>query len=221
MKFGYIFGAMVMATVSLSSPASAVVISGVATGCFYTGTTACTAFNDVSQSGSGTGNRLSFNGNNFSTTQSVLGQGPFNLNLGTFSVSEPGNNTTDSYNNVNFILHLDFSSALGATPDQSNYLFDLTGSIRRNSANSELVISFGPSQEFTFPNGSFELTFPELTLSTVGSTSDNGTLTGRFSDVVVTTAVPEPSTWAMMILGFVGVGFMAYRRKTTATFRLA
>jgi PEP-CTERM motif len=26
-------------------------------------------------------------------------------------------------------------------------------------------------------------------------------------------AVPEPSTWAMMILGFFGVGFMAYRRK--------
>jgi PEP-CTERM motif len=23
-------------------------------------------------------------------------------------------------------------------------------------------------------------------------------------------AVPEPSTWAMMILGFVGIGFMAY-----------
>ena len=29
----------------------------------------------------------------------------------------------------------------------------------------------------------------------------------------ITTAVPEPSTWAMMILGFAGVGFMAYRRK--------
>ena len=26
-------------------------------------------------------------------------------------------------------------------------------------------------------------------------------------------AVPEPSTWAMMILGFAGVGFMAYRRR--------
>lgn len=26
-------------------------------------------------------------------------------------------------------------------------------------------------------------------------------------------AVPEPSTWAMMILGFFGVGFMAYRRR--------
>jgi hypothetical protein len=26
-------------------------------------------------------------------------------------------------------------------------------------------------------------------------------------------AVPEPSTWAMMLLGFVGIGFMAYRSK--------
>jgi fibro-slime domain-containing protein len=34
-------------------------------------------------------------------------------------------------------------------------------------------------------------------------------------------AVPEPSTWAMMILGFVGVGLMAYRRKPKPTFRFA
>ena len=27
-------------------------------------------------------------------------------------------------------------------------------------------------------------------------------------------SVPEPSTWAMMILGFAGVGFLAYRRKS-------
>jgi hypothetical protein len=31
--------------------------------------------------------------------------------------------------------------------------------------------------------------------------------------VTVTAAVPEPSTWAMMILGFCCVGFIAYRRK--------
>jgi PEP-CTERM motif len=30
----------------------------------------------------------------------------------------------------------------------------------------------------------------------------------------LTAAVPEPSTWAMIILGFAGVGFMAYRRKS-------
>jgi hypothetical protein len=26
-------------------------------------------------------------------------------------------------------------------------------------------------------------------------------------------AVPEPSTWAMMILGFAGIGYIAYRRR--------
>ena len=29
-----------------------------------------------------------------------------------------------------------------------------------------------------------------------------------------TGAVPEPSTWAMILLGFAGIGFMAYRRKS-------
>ena len=33
-------------------------------------------------------------------------------------------------------------------------------------------------------------------------------------------AVPEPATWAMMILGFFGVGFMAYRRKASSALRL-
>jgi hypothetical protein len=34
-----------------------------------------------------------------------------------------------------------------------------------------------------------------------------------FQGPSVTSAVPEPSTWAMMILGFCGLGFMAHRRK--------
>jgi hypothetical protein len=33
--------------------------------------------------------------------------------------------------------------------------------------------------------------------------------------------VPEPSTWAMMLLGFAGVGFMAYRRKSKPALRAA
>jgi hypothetical protein len=28
--------------------------------------------------------------------------------------------------------------------------------------------------------------------------------------------IPEPSSWAMMILGFVGIGAMTYRRRTSA-----
>jgi hypothetical protein len=39
----------------------------------------------------------------------------------------------------------------------------------------------------------------------------DGTATATLS---VPSGVPEPSTWAMMLLGFAGIGFMAYRRKS-------
>jgi hypothetical protein len=39
---------------------------------------------------------------------------------------------------------------------------------------------------------------------------------GRFTLVDAVGAVPEPSTWAMMILGFTGVGYMTYRRRKVA-----
>jgi PEP-CTERM motif len=46
----------------------------------------------------------------------------------------------------------------------------------------------------------------------------NGGSTGNLSDFAFVSmsvsAVPEPSTWAMMLLGFAGLGFMAYRRKS-------
>jgi hypothetical protein len=37
----------------------------------------------------------------------------------------------------------------------------------------------------------------------------------------ITTAVPEPSTWAMLLLGFAGLGFKAYRRNNRAALRSA
>lgn len=42
-------------------------------------------------------------------------------------------------------------------------------------------------------------------------TDSNG---NTFSIDAVAPAVPEPSTWAMIILGFGGIGFMAYRRRS-------
>lgn len=37
-----------------------------------------------------------------------------------------------------------------------------------------------------------------------------------FASAAVASPVPEPSTWAMMILGFAGIGFLAYRRSNRA-----
>jgi PEP-CTERM motif len=42
----------------------------------------------------------------------------------------------------------------------------------------------------------------------------SGAYIGLTNLTAATSAVPEPSTWAMMLLGFAGVGFMAYRRKS-------
>ncbi len=43
-----------------------------------------------------------------------------------------------------------------------------------------------------------------------------GTSLGDGTFTATVAAVPEPSTWAMMIMGFVGVGAMTYRRRKNA-----
>lgn len=45
-----------------------------------------------------------------------------------------------------------------------------------------------------------------------------GDFTGQNDVAVIAFAAfaPEPSTWAMMILGFLGVGYLTYRRRNQA-----
>jgi hypothetical protein len=50
--------------------------------------------------------------------------------------------------------------------------------------------------------------------ATVGTANTAAAIT-QFEGTAIS-AVPEPSTWAMMILGFAGVGFMVYRRKSNS-----
>jgi hypothetical protein len=45
-------------------------------------------------------------------------------------------------------------------------------------------------------------------------TTVTGTIQGdAVTGILNIAAVPEPSTWAMILLGFAGIGFLAYRRK--------
>ena len=112
------------------------------------------------------------------------------------------------------------------------------------SSFTENVLSAGVTvQELTFydaGNGIFTTTTPlsSTTFNAIGSTVATNfvTATGTYSvteEYIITAgpggsanssivvSVPESSTWAMMILGFFGVGFMAYRRKNNASFRFA
>jgi hypothetical protein len=81
------------------------------------------------------------------------------------------------------------------------------------------TINTDPNNILTYDLSS---TFHDLTsvsitaeLPVMGIAISNGAgVSADFDNIVATPAVPEPSTWAMMILGFAGVGFMAYRRKS-------
>jgi PEP-CTERM motif-containing protein len=51
-----------------------------------------------------------------------------------------------------------------------------------------------------------------ITLARTGDTSGDVVGIDNIESGTIA-AVPEPSTWAMMILGFLGLGYMAHRRK--------
>jgi hypothetical protein len=70
----------------------------------------------------------------------------------------------------------------------------------------------GDVQTFYVPAGATRL---YLGIIDDGGYYDNsGSITATISSSDAVSAVPEASTWAMMILGFAGVGAMAYRRKS-------
>jgi hypothetical protein len=100
-----------------------------------------------------------------------------------------------------------------------------------------------PAPSFSIQSGGASQQYGGVTIVQTGETitgiEGNGTIQflGTFDSIswtnptfenwygfqfgTVEAAVPEPATWAMMILGFLGVGFMAYRRKNATQFRIA
>ena len=97
-------------------------------------------------------------------------------------------------------------------PDPSEYDRLFIGGNAGIAGILDLVFFFTPTNGETFDLITIRGTgdFTGLTIEL-----NIGTAFGRFEDgVFVVTFVPEPSTWAMMILGFAGIGFMAYRRKS-------
>jgi hypothetical protein len=76
-----------------------------------------------------------------------------------------------------------------------------------NSNSSGILFQFDGSNvgNLYLANGSSQIFLSVNTDGALYNPGDPGTLQ--------VAAVPEPATWAMMILGFFGIGFMAYRRK--------
>jgi hypothetical protein len=85
----------------------------------------------------------------------------------------------------------------------STLTFSLADS--RTLSASDFSLSTNPNDGHTFIPAYFEADVLVPADPTVGATN-----------ALIATAVPEPSTWAMMMLGFCGLGIFAYRRRRDA-----
>jgi len=101
----------------------------------------------------------------------------------------------------------------GALTSDTQFFLDFT-----RIGNSSLFILDGTNAGFTASN-SGNPAFPDANgiSLTVGSTTGFIALPDDVSTTIgVAAAAPEPSTWAMMILGFAGIGAMTYRRRKSS-----
>jgi PEP-CTERM motif len=129
-------------------------------------------------------------------------------------------------NGVSFSASSDFYSATFSGPDNFG---QGKGGIATSGTGNEVGLVNDPQDGLSYfivpanyQSGdplSDSLTFANTTLAGLGLAPGTYTYTFGTNDSFVidipgqVAAVPEPATWAMMILGFFGVGFMAYRRK--------
>ena len=127
-------------------------------------------------------------------TGDFTGAGTYLLNTVTFEV---GINSNDSHTNVGVLA--------GNTGDVGGNPFTYGVNYTIQIANSDTILLGGN----TFRVGDFYWSINPLTLTSGGETV-NGSL------IATVTAVPEPATWAMMIIGFglVGAGMRSRRRQT-------
>jgi hypothetical protein len=120
---------------------------------------------------------------------------------------------------LTFTSPINYLSFLWGSPDTYN---DLTikstaGTYEFTAASLNFAVTDG-NQAFS-QYVQFNTTSPgETIISAIFSNSpaQDAFETANFS----VAAVPEASTWAMMILGFAGIGFTAYRRKRQSSLRI-
>jgi hypothetical protein len=137
------------------------------------------------------------------------GAGTYSLNTVTLTVEDFPNrpqNQTDSFGVLSGnTLTID---GLGSI----NY--DLQYRLTFEYHDTDRLFVYG-GDPFTFDGYTFTITSEDAAVFGTGATPGNTNSAILHVDVTgsFVAPVPEPATWAMMILGFCGLCFMAYRRK--------
>ena len=210
---------VVAAVLIWAGPASAVEFIGFTNGCFDAG---CPPTANNSPATITLAPGLSYTNSTFDVTSSggiaSIGGGapaPVNFNnLGSFTAT----GDTATYTGSHFNLLVSFTAPAGITsPGTSLFTDVITGSVTSGSGAVFVTFDSAP-QTFAYDGGLFTFAVNNVSFTVAPDQLNSIALSGN----ILIQAVPEPSTWAMMILGFMGVGFMAYRRKNNrSAFRLA
>lgn len=166
-------------------------------------------------------------------TQSSLGLYPSfpNSTYDQLVVGGNGGVTLDLPGTITF-NEMDFKVGYNAYVPQSGYHYSFTETVYFDSSHTTATVPFTVDISYqdtikitggdTFYYGRYQVVVdPFQGTFNNGDNPFNLTATVSLSEHASNvSSVPEPSTWAMMILGFLGVGFLAYRRKNTHAFRL-
>lgn len=106
------------------------------------------------------------------------------------------------------------------SPNDDNKLTFYNGANSLGSVTTaDLINAFNPTVGNNLNPGGYIFNFDPRAGNFTSLKFETGQTAFEFA---FTSPIPEPSTWAMMILGFFGVGFMAYRRKSQgAALRIA
>ena len=138
---------------------------------------------------------------------------PGGFPLGSFPAAPaPGSNTA-------FLQNYPYFTAAGViTIDtdilEANKLYTVTfDSVALPNVDGKFTVSYnGSVQEVTAGSTWTSSTFSFVAVVGQDLIFSDGDFNG-LDNITVSAAVPEPSTWAMMILGFAGIGYMTYRRR--------
>jgi hypothetical protein len=146
--------------------------------------------------------------------------GQFDSTTGLLSMGVPGslNNFTNSTDLTNDIV-----AAVGSSfASYSTVSLGLVGAAPSDcsvSLPSAITGSFSRASAMSFDFGSLGITGTHAGTCSfdIGLFADGALLATEVDSITVTgSAVPEPSTWATMLLGFAGIGYLGYRRRTGA-----
>jgi hypothetical protein len=133
--------------------------------------------------------------------------------LFTYDYDDSKGNTPSGYTNPNRIINASLCSLVG------NFQVTFTATISGGTYNGASVYAqFSPNTNYTGGFVGWEGLDPTGLSETIYD-QHSGSFSGTMAIVQIDTPpppVPEASTWAMMLLGFGGLGFAGYRARKSA-----